>query len=387
LSDKSSADAEAIFACLHGLIRVAGLYTPGHAQSLKAREALFAALNSHFLAEDQLVYRFLEDLLVVNERPLPHESLVYRRFLRNCQDRQHIGSITFLRGLERRELDVLIEALTTDVTRSWSEWVAEKELHHILLSPPVRPERSSGEGMARRAYSNSIKVLSDIQETIRVSDTISAGQADSLNNASSALMAEVLRTPGLVLRLSSIKSYDEYTLYHSVNVAIIALGLGLVLRLPESLLRAIVLAGMLHDVGKSAIPIEILRKTGALEETEWQSIRQHPAFGAEILSHSSSTNRLQMISAFEHHMRFDQSGYPAIGKTRMQHPVSRLVCMADVFDAMTSRRAYKMAIPIEKVCSYARNQANRLFDPKMVQVLDLMLSELNDDVEEKKEIA
>jgi putative nucleotidyltransferase with HDIG domain len=197
-------------------------------------------------------------------------------------------------------------------------------------------------------------------------------------------MDEILLTPGLVLRLSSIKSYDEYTLYHSVNVAIIGLGLGLVLKLPENLLREVVLAGMLHDVGKSAIPIEILRKTEALEESEWQAIRKHPSLGAEILSHEPSTNRVSMIATFEHHMRFDQAGYPELRKPRMQHPVSRLVCMADVFDAMTSRRAYKVAIPIDKVCSYTRNQSERLFDPKMVHALETMLSQLKDATPEKE---
>lgn len=361
-----------------------GLYTQNHAQTVKAKETLFHALESHLVSEEQLVYRFLDDLLVANERPLPHESLVFRRFLLKCQDTQHIGSITFLRGLERRELDVLIEALTAETNGIWSEWVAGKDLHHILLSPPLRLGRTNGDGVARRAYGASIKSLRDIHETIRMRAPITTNQVESLRSVSSTLMDEILLTPGLVLRLSSIKSYDEYTLYHSVNVAIIALGLGLVLRLPENLLREVVLAGMLHDVGKSSIPIDILRKTTALEEPEWQAIRRHPAHGAEILCHSASTNRVSMISTFEHHMRFDQAGYPSIRKTRMQHPVSRLVCMADVFDAMTSRRAYKVAIPIDKVCSYTRSQASRLFDPNMVQVLEIMLNQLKDATSEKE---
>jgi response regulator RpfG family c-di-GMP phosphodiesterase len=91
-----------------------------------------------------------------------------------------------------------------------------------------------------------------------------------------------------------------------------------------------------------------------------------------------------MIATFEHHMRFDQAGYPELRKPRMQHPVSRLVCMADVFDAMTSRRAYKVAIPIDKVCSYTRNQSERLFDPKMVHALETMLSQLKDATPEKE---
>ena len=353
-----------------------GLYTRNHAQTIKARETLFRALESHLVTEEQLVYRFLDDLIVANERPLPHESLVFRSFLLTCQDKQRIGSITFLRGIEPRELDILIEALTTEMKGTWSEWVAGKDLHHILVSPPLRLGRTNSDGVARRAYGASVKSLRDIHETIRSRAPVTTNQVESLHTVSSTLMDEILLTPGLVLRLSSIKSYDEYTLYHSVNVAIIGLGLGLVLKLPVNLLREVVLAGMLHDVGKSAIPIEILRKTTALEEPEWQAIRRHPSLGAEILCHAPSTNRVSMIAAFEHHMRFDQAGYPAIRKSRMQHPVSRLVCMADVFDAMTSRRAYKVAIPVDKVCNYTRNQSEKMFDPKMVHALEIMLSQL-----------
>jgi len=384
LSDKALSDLQIIFSHLHALYRTAGFYAQDHAQTRKAKDELFQALEAHLISEEQLVYRFLDDLLVANERPLPHESLVFRRFLLTCQDRQQIGSITFLRGVERRELDVLLEALTTEIKGTWSEWVAGKSLHHILLSPPLRLGRANGDGVARRAYGASIKSLREIHETVRARAPISTAQVESLHSVSSTLMDEILLTPGLVLRLSSIKSYDEYTLYHSVNVAIIGLGLGLVLQLPENLLRDVVLAGMLHDVGKSAIPIEILRKTTALEEPEWNAIRRHPSLGAEILCHAPSTNRISMISTFEHHMRFDQTGYPAMRKARVQHPVSRLVCMADVFDAMTSRRAYKVAIPIDKVCSYTRNQADRIFDPKMVHVLEVMLSQLKDATAEKE---
>src|SRR6266511_3241686 len=119
---------------------------------------------------------------------------------------------------------------------------------------------------------------------------------------------QILQIPDLVLRLASIKSYDEYTLYHSVNVAVISIGLGLVLDLPGPLLHEVGMAGMLHDLGKIAIPLEILRKPGPLNEEEWRIMQQHPLLGAEVLSRLSVANRLPMVIAFEHHMRFDGKG-------------------------------------------------------------------------------
>ena len=105
-------------------------------------------------------------------------------------------------------------------------------------------------------------------------------------------------------------------------------------------------------------------------------MRQHPLLGAEVLSRLSVANRLPMVVAFEHHMRFDGQGYPFLRDNWTQHPVSRLACVADVFDAMTSRRAYKNAIPSRNVCTYVRDQAGLIFDPRLPRILDHMVERL-----------
>jgi putative two-component system response regulator len=83
-----------------------------------------------------------------------------------------------------------------------------------------------------------------------------------------------------------------------------------------------------------------------------------------------------MIVAFEHHRRFDGLGYPEVGSAWRQHPVSRLTCLADVFDAMTSRRSYKTVIPTDQVCVYIRNEGGKIFDPRMVSLVEGMLDQL-----------
>src|SRR3989441_8941862 len=84
---------------------------------------------------------------------------------------------------------------------------------------------------------------------------------------------------------------------------------------------------MVHDVGKIAIPHEILRKPGPLDEEEWQVMRRHPVLGADLLSRLPGSNRLPMIVAFEHHIRFDMRGYPSVPAGWTQHPISRLACV------------------------------------------------------------
>ena len=376
MADNAPDHGQLVFGHLNGLVRTAALYPATHPQALKARETLHGALTAYLAAHGTLTYRFLGDVLVANERILARESLVYRRLLEICQKERQIGSITFTDGVEPREMDVLVEALTQGVGESLSAWTAQKGLTHVLLEPPVQAEQQSVEVMARRAYYGSVDTLREIESTIRSSAPVAGEQIGTLRVFTSALLEQVLQIPDLVLRLASIKSYDEYTLYHSVNVAVISMGLGLVLDLPGPLLHEVAMAGMLHDLGKIAIPLEILRKPGPLSEEEWRIMRRHPLLGAEVLSRLSVANRLPMIVAFEHHMRFDRQGYPFLRDNWTQHPVSRLACVADVFDAMTSRRSYKNAIPSRKVCSYVREQAGLIFDPRLPQILDHMVERL-----------
>ncbi len=376
MADNAPDHGQLIFGHLHGLIRTSALYPAIHPQTRKARETLHDALTAYLAAHGTLAYRFLGDVLVANDRILARESLVYRRLLEICQKERQIGSITFTVGVEPRELDALLEGLTEGVGESLSTWTAQKGLTHVLLEPPMQSEEHSAEVMARRAYYGSIDTLREIESTIRSRAPVAVEQIGTLRVFSSALLEQILQIPDLVLRLASIKSYDEYTLYHSVNVGVISIGLGLVLDLPGPLLHEVALAGLLHDLGKIAIPLEILQKPGPLSEEEWRIMRRHPVLGAEVLSRLSVANRLPMIVAFEHHMRFDRQGYPFLRADWTQHPVSRLACVADVFDAMTSRRAYKSAIPSRNVCTYVREQAGLIFDPRLPQILDRMVERL-----------
>jgi len=383
MTGNPSEQASHVFGCLHGVLRTAALYPPMHALTVKAKQTLHDALTAYLSTHGRLVFRFLGDVLVADDRILPRESLLYRQFLAVCQNERQIGSISFIAGVEPREVDALLEAVTEGVGGEPSSWASRKGLTHVALGPPVQPEQQSGEATARRAYYGSIDALRDIQATVRARAPLAVEQIGTLRVFTSTLLEQVLQSPALVLRLASIKSYDEYTLYHSVNVAVISIGLGLVIGLPEPLLREVAMAGMLHDVGKIAIPLEILRKPGPLDEAEWGIMRRHPVLGADLLSRLAGSNRLPMIVAFEHHLRFDMRGYPSVPAGWVQHPVSRLACVADVFDAMTSRRAYKKAIPNADVRSYVRDESGRTFDPRLVRVLDLMLGQLDEQTPEE----
>src|SRR5262245_25602843 len=167
MSDAPRPDPQLIFTYFHGMLRAAGLYAPTHPQTHRAKQTLLQALTAYLSVQGRLTYRFLGDLLVANDRILPRESLLYRRFLEMCQQDRGIGAVGFTAGLQNREIDVLLEAFTKGTGSSLGEWAARHQLVHLHLAPPSQPDRQNGEAVARRAYYGSIEVLRDIESMVR----------------------------------------------------------------------------------------------------------------------------------------------------------------------------------------------------------------------------
>ena len=142
------------------------------------------------------------------------------------------------------------------------------------------------------------------------------------------------------------------------------------LGLPEDEVRTIELAAPLHDIGKIAIPDAILMKNGPLDEDELRQMRRHPLIGHELLADSQNRFiRTGAVIALRHHERYDGSGYPG-GLSGEDIPLpARIVCVADVFDALVSPRPYKQAWSIEEALAYLSGQRGALFDPACVDAL------------------
>ena len=136
-------------------------------------------------------------------------------------------------------------------------------------------------------------------------------------------------------------------------------------------------ASMLHDVGKISLPDELVTKSGPLTASEWELTKQHPLVGAEILKGSPSiVIQTAEIIAYAHHERWDGSGYPQ-GLEKENIPLSGRICaLADVFDALTTKRSYKMGIAIEDGVQLINDSSNKLFDPQVVQAFRSKLGDL-----------
>ena len=167
----------------------------------------------------------------------------------------------------------------------------------------------------------------------------------------------------MVLPLLQLKEFDQYTTTHSMNVAVLAMALAEFLELGGTSIRAIGVAGLLHDLGKVCIPREILIKPGKLTEKERSIIREHPVVGARMLLACPDPMELAAVVAYEHHIMLDGGGYPSLHEARGAQYASRLVHICDVYDALRTNRPYRSAWESEQALAYIEGKAGVEFDP------------------------
>ncbi|HXX54338.1 MAG TPA: HD domain-containing phosphohydrolase, partial [Thermodesulfovibrionales bacterium] len=161
--------------------------------------------------------------------------------------------------------------------------------------------------------------------------------------------------------------YDEYTYHHSVNVSILSVALGQRIGLSRKALTDLGLVALFHDIGKMEVPPEILNKPTNFDDNEWKIVKKHPFWGVRAilkLKGLDSTSIKTAIVAFEHHLNYDMTGYPKISKPISLDFYSKIVSLADQYDAMTSSRVYsRNPLAPDKALSIMMERAGRELDP------------------------
>ncbi|HWB53900.1 MAG TPA: HD-GYP domain-containing protein, partial [Tepidisphaeraceae bacterium] len=165
---------------------------------------------------------------------------------------------------------------------------------------------------------------------------------------------------------SAVDAKDAYTCGHSERVALLSRELAKKIKLPSTQVERIYMAGLLHDVGKIGVPEFVLQKTGKLTPEEFALMKKHPEIGGKILKNVKQIQDL-LPGVLYHHERYDGKGYPA-GLSGQSIPLfGRLICLGDSFDAMTSNRTYRKAMPIEVAMTEIRRAAGTQFDPELAE--------------------
>ena len=176
----------------------------------------------------------------------------------------------------------------------------------------------------------------------------------------------VTRHPDALISVARLKRHDDYTYLHSVAVCALMIALAKRLDLPEDQVREAGIGGMLHDIGKAAMPLEVLNKPGGLTDEEFRIMKAHPERGWEMLKEGGGASAAALEIALHHHEKFDGSGYPHGQSGQGIDLLSRMGAVCDVYDAISSNRPYKKAwSPAESIRRMAAWTGH--FDPTVFQ--------------------
>ena len=189
-----------------------------------------------------------------------------------------------------------------------------------------------------------VQAVDSVAETFRQAEVNGQFDMDLMEQCADLLVRDIMTKKKNLVQITDIRLHDSYTFSHSVNVAVLATMLGNLCGYSKSKLQVITLGGLLHDIGKLAVPTPILNKTSSLTADEFKIIRRHPSEGRKILKElNSPIASILAIIAVQHHEHLDGSGYPYHVRGKSIHPYSRITAIADVYDALTSARSYKRA--------------------------------------------
>ncbi len=191
-------------------------------------------------------------------------------------------------------------------------------------------------------------------------------QIEKISVTVTKLIDEIKNTEDFMVNIVDLKMYDDYTYHHSLSVAVIALTVGIALGLNDIELHQLGLSAVLHDIGKLMIPASIIQKPGRLTAEEFDLIKNHPLYGTKILPHRHDIPETVFDGILSHHERMDGSGYPS-GLKDKEIPLSgRILAVADVYDALTSNRPYRLPSLPSEASEYIMGGTGTYFDEDVV---------------------
>lgn len=208
------------------------------------------------------------------------------------------------------------------------------------------------------------RVIKQTMEKINMGDEFSTAK---IMEIVSTIIEDLLNDEGVLLNLSDIRAVDDYTFDHSVNVCVLSIVTGIALGYDKEKLLKLGVGAILHDIGKVLIAQEILNKPGALDEREYSEIKKHTELGYHTIVRHTELHASSMMVVLEHHERYNGTGYPAGKKKNEIHEFSRIVAIADVYDALTSDRVYKKKIHPDEAIEYLVSMGNHDFDDEILE--------------------
>jgi putative nucleotidyltransferase with HDIG domain len=352
------------------------LYPEGHRLRQRAVDTLYDKLRELLAETPGLNFSFLGDEVLYGTTPI--------RELRGWQWAGRLADIgvqrlQFESSVTREELEDFLDELLARLTLKAIDTAEARQMRPSAIRYGIL-SIAEAPATQRQLVTATISLsLDEEAETIRwLHQELQRGGGLHLAEAETLVRALGVAMHGdqqILLPLLKLRSFDEYTTTHSLNVAVLSMGLAEWLGMGPQDVKAFGIAGLLHDLGKVRIPRDILVKPGKLTEEERALMQLHPSEGARIILGSDQDLDLAAVVAYEHHIMLNGGGYPRLRYPRDCHRASKLVHVCDVYDALRTDRPYREAWPSEKILAYIEARSGSEFDPDLARAFVQMMRE------------
>ena len=352
---------------LAAVTRGASLYTPDHPIVARGVDALTALAARAMQQEDTLVVGVIGDEVVVNGERLLRSAAMLIGFARDLHERE-IEKISLTRGVTRDELRSFVcEVADRRAGVPLATRLEQRGVRRITigrLNVEQADEGATGIAAAKQLYGSAVETAESLWQAAKAGDKPDPNAARRIIDSLAKLVSQD-RTS--LMALTAMKRYDDYTFTHMVNVAVLSMAQARSLNLDGPLLREFGFAALMHDIGKVNTPTEVLNKPDRLTKEEFNVMKQHVVDGAHILRRTPEMPALAPVVAFEHHLRQDLSGYPENVGHRDLNLCTQIVTIADVYDALRSKRVYREGLPSERVRAIMTEKDSPAFNTKLLR--------------------
>lgn len=374
------AAAKTAFQQLSGVIKNATVYPAAHPFLLASADQLLDRIKEFLLSRKEVAFYLVGGELFFETNSVPIDqslSMLMEQF--TARD---VGGVIFKPGITCDEIVKFAYLMNKDAAYfaeqgGVAKAVEKEQIVHIDLHRVILVDKKFGAAI-KEAKKKSGEIFMDAVETVKeIVNSVHLEKAVNMKKVSAVvhgMVDDILDNRDTLMGLTTIKMYDEYTFAHSVNVAVLSISQGTFLSFEKPQIAALGIAGMMHDIGKVNVPLEIINKPDKLTDEEWEQIKRHPIEGALILSDVPAMTRLAMVAAFEHHQHGDIRGYPRMDDRVQQHPFSQIIAISDAYDAIIAARVYyKVSTPPDKAVRIMLGKRGTAFNPVLVKAFVNMI--------------
>ncbi len=371
----------------HVLMRISQIYDSKNVAIQQFVQESLETINTLIKKERIISLKIVKDDFFLNDQRLRYsvEGFTSFKYLLTQWKKKLIGEVIFKSMVDEGGLKDFVYTLMRleegcqENAVLFNQALANHQIDTIVVNPLETVEGDEDETFSLRKEDQRevgkkvfFETIGAIKEVITHIKGEQYADVRKLKRLAQKAVHLVIEDESILLGMTTIKNYDEYTFNHSVNVSIYSLAMGKRLGFSKKTLTELGITALLHDIGKSKIPIEVLNKPASLNDEEWGTMKKHPLMGVEIilnLKQLGEINPRMVIGIFDHHLKSDLSGYPKLYRKKGISLFGRIIQIADSYDAMTTPRIYKK-VPYtpEQALAIMLRERTVHFDPILLKI-------------------